>query len=317
MPNLEAPEQQEDGRDLALPSLDRHAVASITLRIKTGQRERTQDQVSLIVRFYLALGRMRVAIGRLIEEEAVHGRAILLAPIYMGVGAIFWFTFDSDPPLQTVLAVLLLLTCGFVFNREAGRLLRHLLFAGMLTSLGMALAHWESWRASTIMLDSAVTTTVTGRIERRETYDNGRWRYIVKVDATENPSIHRPPERVTIYVRKQAEPFNLGDRIQVRARLTPPAGPALPRLNDFAFSAYFNGIGANGFAYGPPILLSLSSDNSETSWLAKVDIWLAGLRNSIGTGSEGLCPAIPEPLRRHLSPTRDGRFRTTRPKRSE
>ncbi|MFJ6325481.1 MULTISPECIES: ComEC/Rec2 family competence protein [unclassified Rhizobium] len=282
MPNLEAPEQQEDGRDLVLPSRQRHAIATIIPRINAGQRERTQDQASLAARIYLALNHMRAVVGRLVEEEAVHGRAILLTPIYMGVGAIFWFRVDSDPPPQTVLTACLLLTGGFLFKPEAGRLLRHLLFAGMLMSLGMALAQWESWRASTVMLDSAVTTTVTGRVERRETYDNGRWRYVVKIDATEKPSIHRPPERVTIFVRKQAEPFTLGDRIQVRARLTPPAGPALPRLNDFAFSSYFNGIGANGFAYGTPTLLSPSGDEAESSLLDRADIWLAGLRNSIG-----------------------------------
>ncbi|MGG6893546.1 ComEC/Rec2 family competence protein [Rhizobium sp. BR 315] len=282
MPNLEAPEQQEDGQDLVLPSRHRRAIATVVFRAKAEQRERTQDHAPLSGRLYLALNHIRVVIGRLIEEEAAHGRAILFAPIYMGLGAIFWFTLASDPPPQTILVGFLLLTGGFLFRRESGQLVRHLLFAGMLISLGMALAQLESWRASTIMLDSAVTTTVTGRVERRETYDNGRWRYVVKVEATEKPSVHRPPERVTIFVRKQAEPFNLGDRIQGRARLTPPAGPALPRLNDFAFSSYFNGIGANGFAYGALTLLSPSGDAAENSLLDKADIWLAGLRNSIG-----------------------------------
>ena len=282
MPNLEAPEQQEDGRNLVLPSQQRHVIASIVARAKAGQRERTQDQAPLSARFHLALNHTRSAIGRLVEEEAVHGRAVLFAPVYMGLGAIFWFKVDSDPPPQAVFAALLLLTVVFLFRREAGRAFRHVLFAGMLVSLGMALAQWESWRASTVMLDSAVTTTVTGRVERRESYDNGRWRYVVKVDSTEKPAIRRPPERVTIFVRKQAQPFNLGDRIQGRARLTPPAGPAVPGLNDFAFSSYFNGIGANGFAYGAPTLLSPAGDIAADSLLDAADVWLAGLRNSIG-----------------------------------
>ncbi|NRP85545.1 hypothetical protein GFPCMMHI_01443 [Ensifer adhaerens] len=282
MPNLEAPEQQEDGRNLPGPAEPHHAATPLVSRAKAEQRERTQDQAPPVARFYLAVSRIRSFVWRLIEEEAEHGRAILFAPIYMGLGAIFWFKADIDPPPQTVLAALLVLAGSFLFRREAGRVLRHVLFAGMLVCLGMALAQWESWRASTVMLDSAVTTTVTGRIERRESYDNGGWRYVVKVDKTEKPAIRRPPERVTIFVRKQAEPFNLGDRIQGKARLTPPAGPALPDLNDFAFSSYFNGIGANGFAFGKPTLLSPASDVAADSVLDKADIWLAGLRNSIG-----------------------------------
>ena len=203
MPNLEASEQQKEGRDLVLPSQDRHAIATTVPLARAEQRQRTQDQAPLSARLYLALNHGRAGIGRLIEEEASHGRAILFAPIYMGLGAIFWFKVDSDPPPQAVLAALLLFTGGFLFRHEAGRVLRHILFAGTLVSLGMALAQWESWRASTVMLDSAVTTTVTGRVERRESYDNGRWRYVVKVDTTEKPAIRRPPDRVTVFVRKQ------------------------------------------------------------------------------------------------------------------
>ncbi|TXI09971.1 MAG: ComEC family competence protein [Rhizobium sp.] len=254
----------------------------MALPVKVRQGERTQDHAPLTSRLLLSLDRLRLGTLKLIEEEAAYGRAILLAPIYMGIGAIFWFEASSDPPPQAILAGLVIFSAGFLFRREAGRLLRHLLFAGMLICLGMALAQWESWRASTVMLDSAVTTTVTGQVERRESYDNGRWRYVIRVDATEKPSIRRPPDRVTIFVRKQAEPFELGDRVQGRARLTPPAGPALPGLNDFAFSAYFNGIGANGFSYGTPKLLSPAGDNAANSLMDRADIWLAGLRNSIG-----------------------------------
>ncbi len=279
---MEASEKREDGPDVAVPSQPRPAIAAIAFRTRARQSERTQNQAPLTSRLLLVSHRLQLAILKLIEEEAAYGRAILLAPIYMGLGAIFWFEAGSDPPPQGVLAGLLIFAAAFGLQREAGKLFRHMLFAGMLLCLGMTLAQWESWRASTVMLDSAVTTTVTGQVERRESYDNGRWRYVIRVEATEKPTIRRAPERVTIYVRKQDEPFELGDRIQGRARLTPPAGPALPGLNDFAFSSYFNGIGANGFAYGTPKLLSPTGDNAAGSLIDKADIWLAGLRNNIG-----------------------------------
>jgi ComEC/Rec2-related protein len=279
---LEASDQQEESRDVAASPQARTFSTTIALRGKAGQWERTQDLAPLTSRFLHVPKRLGQIVLGLIAEEAAHGRAVLFAPIYMGLGAIIWFEAQVDPPPQAVLAGLALFALGFLLKRDAGRLLHHTLFAGMLICLGMALAQWESWRASTVMLDSAVTTTVTGQIERRESYDNGRWRYVVRVETTEKPSIRRAPQRVTLFVRKQAEPFDLGDRIRGRARLTPPAGPALTGLNDFAFSSYFNGIGANGFAYGTPELLSPSGDNSAGSLLDAADIWLAGLRNSIG-----------------------------------
>ena len=282
VPNFEASDQQEESRDVTASPQPHAFSATIILRAKAQQWERTQDQAPLTSRFLRVPKRLGTAVLGLIAEEAAHGRAVLFAPIYMGLGAIIWFEAQVDPPPQAFLAGLVLFALGFLLKRDAGRLLHHTLFAGMLICLGMALAQWESWRVSTVMLDSAVTTTVTGQIERRESYDNGRWRYVVRVEATEKPSIRRAPQRVTVFVRKQAEPFDLGDRVRGRARLTPPAGPALTGLNDFAFSSYFNGIGANGFAYGTPELLSPSGDNAAGSLLDAADIWLAGLRNSIG-----------------------------------
>ncbi|MDL2398593.1 ComEC/Rec2 family competence protein [Rhizobium mayense] len=290
MPNLEARDQPADSRGFAAVAVRDRGKTTVIFRIKATQPERTQDHAPLTARLRLAANSIRLTLYHLAEEEAAHGRAVLFAPVYIGAGAIFWFTAGADPPPQTVFAALLIFAVSFFLKQEAGRVLRHLLLAGMLLSAGMALAQCETWRASTVMLDSAVTTTITGRIERREADDKGRWRYVVAIEATEKPAIRRPPERVTIFVRKQPQPFELGDRIQGRARLTPPAGPALPGLNDFAFSAYFDGIGANGFAYGMPTLLSPASDVAEGSVLDKADIWLAGLRSSIGDRIRTLLP---------------------------
>lgn len=111
----------------------------------------------------------------------------------------------------------------------------------------------ETWRRSTLLLDSPVTTMVTGEVERREAAGPGRWRYIIRVAATADPVIRRPPEQVVLLARSRHFAFEAGEWISGRARLSPPSGPALPGLNDFAFSAYFDGIGAVGFFYGAPV----------------------------------------------------------------
>ncbi|MBB5572457.1 MULTISPECIES: ComEC/Rec2 family competence protein [Rhizobium] len=290
MPNLEAPDPQVESREFAAVAEREHGIGTTISATKAMRPERTQDHAALIARLRLAAGSIRLGIYHLVEEEAAYGRAMLFAPVYIGAGAIFWFAAGADPPPQAVFAALLIFAAAFFIQQEAGRVLRHLLYAAMLACSGMALAQCETWRASTVMLDSAVTTTITGRIERREADDKGRWRYVVALEATEKPAVRRPPAQITIFVRKQLQPFELGDRIQGRARLTPPAGPALPGLNDFAFSAYFDGTGANGFAYGTPTLLSPTSDVAQGSFFDKADIWLARLRSSIGDRIRMLLP---------------------------
>ncbi|MDE1994027.1 MAG: ComEC/Rec2 family competence protein [Rhizobiaceae bacterium] len=286
MPDLEAPDRQDV---VAVAERGRHQIAVVT-RAKVTQAERTQDQTKLTHRVRRLAATARLELTRLVGEEAEHGRAILFAPVYLGCGAIVWFTVGADPPPQAILAGLLIFSVCFFRKREAGPVLRHLLYAGMLLCAGMGLAQCETWRASTIMLDSAVTTTITGRVERREADDKGRWRYEVALEATEKPTIRRAPDEVTIFVRKQPKPFDLGDRIQGRVRLTPPAGPALPGLHDFAFGSYFDGIGANGFAYRTPTLVSPAAELAQGAFLERADLWLAALRSSIGDRIRSLLP---------------------------
>jgi ComEC/Rec2-related protein len=136
-----------------------------------------------------------------------------------------------------------------------------------------------------------VTTTVTGRVERREGDGRGRWRYILDVTDTDQPKVKRPPERISIVVRGVTTPFEIGDHISGRARLTPPAGPALSELNDFAFSAYFDRIGANAFFYGAPkAVTSPGEDKTTRSMPEEIIEWLYRLRSSIGDRIRSILP---------------------------
>ncbi|MBY5831309.1 ComEC family competence protein [Rhizobium leguminosarum] len=228
---------------------------------------------------------------RLLGEEADHGRLLLVSPVFLGAGAAFWFLAASDFPLVASLLGLLVLTVAVLIASRSRAALRATLLALALVACGVVSAQLESRRASTVILDSAVTTTVTGRVERREGDGRGRWRYILAVTGTEAPEVKRPPERITAIARGAEAPFEIGDIITGRARLTPPAGPALPELNDFCFGAYFDGIGANGFFYGAPEKVDLQAgpQAARSTWEALLE-GLYRLRSGIGDRIRSILP---------------------------
>ncbi|PDV89611.1 hypothetical protein CO652_04415 [Rhizobium sp. H4] len=251
----------------------------------------TQSAMPLRHRLTTAIAQLLRAGGRLLSEEADHGRLLLFSPVFLGAGAAYWFLAATDFPLLPSLLCLSVLMLAVLVAGRSRPALRATLLALALVVCGMLCAHLESWRASTVILDSSVTTTVTGRVERREGDDRGRWRYVLAVTGTEAPQVKRPPRRITVIARGADAPFKIGDIITGRARLTPPAGPALPALNDFSFGAYFDGIGANGFFYGAPEKVdSQTGPQPARSTSEALLEWLYQLRSGIGDRIRSILP---------------------------
>lgn len=229
------------------------------------------------------------AVPKFADEELAFGGRVLFAPVALGFGAVVWFAAGTGVspiiPLFSAMALFILL----IFIDRALEGMRVVIAALILVAAGVAAAQFETWRADTILLDSAVTTTVTGRVERREGDGRGGWRYLLSLRATESPVLKRPPARVTVIARGAKSEFQIGTWVKGRARLTPPSGPALPALNDFSFGSFFDGVGANGFFYGAPAPVapgvgephSLSDSTFE---------WLYRLRSGIGDRIRGILP---------------------------
>lgn len=224
-----------------------------------------------------------------LAEERAFGHGFLFIPVMIGCGAILWFSLDVTPS-SFVLAIAFLLAAGLALFRryDTGLLAASCSIVAFLL-LGMLLADLETRRAGTVVLDTPVTTTITGTVTRREVDARGDWRYMVRLVATEAPKLSRPPERVSLLARGGGEPVALGATIRGKARLSPPSGPALPGLNDFAFASYFKGVGATGFFYKPPrMIMSPKSDvAAATGLLEWADMRLYGLRSAIAERIRG------------------------------
>ncbi len=213
-----------------------------------------------------------------IAEERRYGHDFLFVPVFIGLGSAIWFLSPVHPSLgASLFASAALALAAFTIRHGWARVL--LGFACLLFC-GMALAGIETWRHSTIILDSPVTADIKGVVERSEAAGQGRLRYVVAVRQTANPILRRPPVRVSLLARVRHEPFENGATISGRARLSPPSGPVLPGLHDFSFSSYFDGIGAVGYFYSAP--QGAGDPALEAGWPEFALRWLFELRRQIG-----------------------------------
>ncbi len=224
--------------------------------------------------------RLFFAVRRSWQEEEGRGRPFLLFPLFLGAGATSWFAFDRMLSVPAEIAVFLLaVLCALSFyNRLPVR--RVMALIGAFTA-GMLLAELETWRHSTVILDSPVTASIEGRIIDLEPSRGGRWRYTLAVIKITEPALRRPPTRVRLTGLAAASALSPGDVIKGRARLAPPSGPALPGGHDFAFGNYYSDIGAVGYFYGYPQLGVAAKDAAEdkistilAGWQSAFSLWL-------------------------------------------
>ncbi|MCC0035581.1 MAG: ComEC/Rec2 family competence protein [Hoeflea sp.] len=264
-----------------------HVIHDAPLALRHARRLSAPQQVRHGGR---GLVRLRQAIATAAAAEREQGLAFLFVPVAMGAGAGLFYMAPADPPL-VVLAVGLVVALLFaVLTREnhvaAARCAGYAaaLFAG-------ALASAVEVHNGAILLDSDVTTTITGTVEAREFDADGRVRYLVRLTSTTEPEIRRPPLRVRLAARSRHEPVPVGAVISGRARLSAPSGPVMPGGYDFAFRAFFDGIGAQGFFYRAPV----QSGPPETvdGWFRSARLGLRSTREHISARIRDVLPGDP------------------------
>ncbi|MQW87167.1 ComEC/Rec2 family competence protein [Sinorhizobium saheli] len=223
--------------------------------------------------------------GAAVAEEAEFGHGFVLVPVLLALGAIAWFALPESVGIAELAVLLCVFGIPALLCRGGFHRWRPLALGPALVVAGMLLASLETARLDTVVLDGSVTTELRGRVLSREPDDKGRWRYLVEIEETSRPRLRRPPARATLLARSRHEPFQVGTVIEGKARLSPPSGPALPGLNDFAFDSYFRGVGAVGFFYGAPhaatdaVSVAIPSQTALSDWMRAE---LATMRETVG-----------------------------------
>jgi len=125
-------------------------------------------------------------------------------------------------------------------------------FRSGLHSASVATSFLESKRQSYV---------VTGWVEAIETSGRGhRWRLRVKKIENRFGDIITPVPR-KIRVRANGEGIGVGQGVRLKALLTSPPGPVVPGGYDPARRAFFQNIGAYGFAISEPESVKVDTDN--------------------------------------------------------
>jgi len=104
-------------------------------------------------------------------------------------------------------------------------------------------------------LAEPMNVTLTGRVLDRSA-DPEHARLVLSVETVDGWRATGSgfPEKIRMRVPKDSA-GGVGELVRLRGRLFPPPGPVHPGGYDYSFRAYFAGIGASGFSYGPAELL--------------------------------------------------------------
>jgi competence protein ComEC len=193
----------------------------------------------------------------------------LWIPVGIGVGIGLWQVLGEGNIYPVLLACMAL--CFFALSVGNGQWLgRVLLLGGITIALGFSAIALKSALLAQPVLGKVWVGELSGRIEKVEKLDA---RDTIRLELVTGGQQGLPQKvRVNLASHQYDERFRSGAIIQLRARLMPPAGPALPGGYDFARRAWFQQIGATGSALGPVLLYRASQR----------PVWLAETRTNLG-----------------------------------
>jgi competence protein ComEC len=254
--------------------------------------ERIAGERTAAGRFSAVLRRLALALtaGSLMERlEHERARWFVWLPVAFGYGIASYFSLHREPGLGAVFAVPVMAFGLAAASRRAG-LIHVLALALFAASLGFAMAKARTeWTRAPVLGHEIRRAEVQGVVELIEPRPGRGERLTIRVTAIKGLSDAERPLRIRIRVMIKREGLKPGDAIRLSATLRPPSLPALPGGYDFARTAWFQGLGATGYAIQPPEIVAPGSPGEQTVSQAARDR-LEQLRQSIG---ERIRAAVP------------------------
>lgn len=187
------------------------------------------------------------ALGLAGALERERGRWFVWAPVAFGGGISGYFSLATEPPVWVAAAVVV---AGMAAVSAASHgFLRLFAVVLLIVSAGFLTAkiRTERVRAPVLAFEMG-RADVLGVIELVEPRPKRGERLTLRVVSIKGVAAAETPLRVRVRVMTKADGLQPGNLVRLRATLRPPSPPALPNGYDFARWAWFQGLGATGYA---------------------------------------------------------------------
>lgn len=176
--------------------------------------------------------------------------SLWLAPL-LGLGIGLYFALPLEPPqwVGLLAAGTLFSLCLWLWRRAAHWAVP--VGAGAVVAAGLGIAQLQTVLVAAPVLEHPVgPVEVAGRVAELEPHE-GRWRVTLTDLAVERLPAENTPNRLRLTLYDPGDAVS-GGRIALLAKLLPPPPPAAPGGFDFPRQAWFQGLGAVGYALGVP-----------------------------------------------------------------
>lgn len=204
------------------------------------------------------MGRCLIALPNALLAE--RERWALWLPVGVGIGIGIYFALPIEPTRAWGAAIGIAGLCAAVFAcRPRGHFVRALLAFASAVLIGFSLAKWRTESvAAPVLMHRVGPVEIEARVEWIQQHGKGI-RVLLSPTRIDSLDPMQMPAHVRITVRGTASRFGPGAVVRVYAVLLPPPPPALPGDYDFGRAAFFDGIGAVGYAFGAPQILAPAS----------------------------------------------------------
>ena len=188
------------------------------------------------------------AIARALEAES--DRLSLWIPVLFGGGVIAYFALAEEPRLLTAAALTMAAVGLTLAGRGTGL---DLIIGGAALAFAAGFAdaklHTEMARAP-VLTKELRGVSVRGWVERFERRDKAKARITLRVIALGDLSPDETPYRARVTISAANAHIETGEAVSLKATLRPPPEPISPNGFDFGRKAWFDRLGATGYAIG-------------------------------------------------------------------